>query len=245
MRNWDKFAIGSDNHGDMQDAGAVKAFLSFVEQWKPAIRIHAGDNWDFRPLRRKASEEEKREAMRHDFDSGTSFIERYRPTHLTRGNHDERLWDLAKENRGIMSEHAASLITESQKLLKSLGTRVLPYDKRLGVLQIGKLRVIHGYAHGVMAARRSALAYGSVLMGHVHSIQQSSVEGLDNRVGRVIGCLCRLDMEYSRATMASLVHRHGFAYGVINRKTGAYHVWQAESINGVWIIPTDLVEIAA
>jgi predicted phosphodiesterase len=241
--NWDRWAIFSDNHGDCQDPKAIRAATKFLDLWKPTIRIHAGDNWDFRPLRRKASEEEKRELMRADFDAGMKFFKVFKPTHFLRGNHDERLWDLAKENKGIMSEYARSLIAEAKNTLDKFGSKMLPYEKRKGVLKLGKLRVIHGYCHGVTAARRSAQAYGSVFMGHAHSIQSSSIEGLDNRVGHIIGCLCLLDMDYSRATMASLVHRHGFRFGVIHRKSGIYQSWQAESINGTWIIPTDTMEI--
>lgn len=230
----------SDNHGDMRDPSAIRAAKSFLADWKPTIRIHGGDNWDFRPLRRKASEEEKREALRHDFDEGMKFLRILKPTHFLRGNHDERLWDLAKQNNGILSEYARSLVSEVNEFIESNEIQMQPYDKRYGVLEIGKLRCIHGYAHGVNAARRSALAYGSVLLGHAHSIQSSSIEGLDNRVGRIVGCLCILNMEYSRATMASLVHRHGFAYGVINKRNGEYHVWQGESINGTWLLPSDV-----
>lgn len=243
MRNWDRFIFASDNHGDNGAPKALRAVTAFLADWKPTIRIHGGDNWDFRPLRRKASEEERRELMRSDFDAGMKFLNILQPTHFLRGNHDERLWDLAKEGNGIMSEYAGSLVNEASTLLHSMNTRMLPYDKRYGVLEVGKLRAIHGYAHGVNAARRSALAYGSVFMGHAHSIQSSSIEGLDNRVGHIVGCLCTLNMEYSRATMASLVHRHGFRYGVIHRLSGEYHSWQAESINGTWIVPSDVKEL--
>lgn len=241
--SWSRFVFVSDNHGDEISTHASKAFLKFLKDWKPKIRIHGGDNFDFRPLRRKASEEEKRELMRSDFDAGMKFLDELQPTSYLRGNHCERLWMLAHENRGIISEYATSLIGDIEKSLKSMRCKMLPYDKRDGVLHIGKLRAIHGYTAGAMAARRSALAYGSVLMGHAHSIQSSSVEGLDNRVGRICGCLCNLNMEYSRATMASLVHRHGWAYGVINDRTGEYQVWQAEEIGGKFIVASDTKQL--
>jgi hypothetical protein len=47
-------------------------------------------------------------------------------------------------------------------------------------------------------------------------------------------------MDYIRANMGSLMWRHGWAYGVINVETGDYQVWQAEEINGQWILPTGL-----
>lgn len=243
LLNWDKFIFATDNHGDMADPSAITACSRFVDIWKPTIRVHGGDNFDFRPLRRKASEEDRRELMRADFDAGMTFFEMLRPTHYLRGNHCERLWDLAKSKNGPFSEYAGSLATEVESKLAKMRCIMQPYDRRAGVLKIGKLKLIHGYCAGVTAARRSAQAYGSVLMGHAHSIQSSSIEGLHNRVGRIVGCLCLLDMEYSRATLASLVHRHGFAYGVVNRKTGEYQVWQAESINGTWIIPSDVIQL--
>jgi len=238
---WERFIFASDNHGDHGDRHAIDILIRYCDLWKPSIRIHGGDNFDFRPLRRKASEEERRELIRADFDAGMQFLDRFKPTHFLRGNHDERLYDLSITNNGIRSEYATSLIDELEGVLASLKTKTLPYDKRLGVLELGKLRAIHGYCHGVTAARKNALTYGSVISGHTHGIQVASVEGIDNRVGRVVGCLCDLDMEYSRATMASLVHRHGFMSGVVNKKTGEYHVWQAEEINGTWILPSDIV----
>lgn len=232
-----------DIHGDMQDASAVQAMFEFRDIWNPEIRIHVGDNWDFRPLRIKASEDEKREKMEQDFDAGMEFLVNYQPTHFLRGNHDERLWDLASANRGILSEYAVSLTETIEKCLRTIKCPMLPYDKRDGVLEIGKLRAIHGYACGVNAARRSALAYGTVYLGHVHTDQEATVEGIDRRIGRSIGCLCKLNMPYSRATMASLSHSHGFAYGVINKKTGEFAGWQARNINGIWVMPQDIVVI--
>jgi predicted phosphodiesterase len=240
---WDKFVFMTDNHGDQQDPGVIKTATKFLDLWKPTVRIHGGDNWDLRPLRRGAGEEEKRESMTADFDAGAKWLNTLKPTHFLRGNHDERLWDLAAENRGPLSDHAKALITRAEKIFKDHKTRVLPYDKREGVLSIGKLRAIHGYAAGVTAARRQALAYGTVLAGHTHGIQSASIEGIDNRIAHIVGCMCLLNMPYSRATLASLVHRHGWRYGVIHRKSGVFFSWQAEQINGIWVFPTDIKEI--
>src|SRR5690349_11522891 len=121
---WDPFVFASDNHGDKQDPRAVKAFTKFLGLWKPTIRIHGGDNWDFRPLRRGASEEEKRESMTADFDAGDRFLKILKPTHFQRGNHDERLWILAKDNRGPLSDHARYLITRAEKRFKGFDTHV-------------------------------------------------------------------------------------------------------------------------
>ena len=50
-------------------------------------------------------------------------------------------------------------------------------------------------------------------------------------------------MDYNSRMPNTLRQSHGWAYGVLNRATGAYHVWQAEKIDGQWILPTDTVTL--
>lgn len=241
--NWKKFVVGYDVHGNQQDPAANKAFFKFVDLWKPDIRICGGDVWDFRPLRKNASADEKRESMQADYEAGKLWLERLRATHFLRGNHDERLWKLAEKNDGPLSDYANQGITEVNKLMASLGCKMYPYNKRTGIVQLGHLKVIHGFTHGVNAARRSAQTYGSVLQGHCHGIQHVSIEGIENRMGRACGCLCLLDMDYVEANLASLAWRQGWPYGVINDKTHDYHVWQAENVNGTYVVPSDVITL--
>ena len=241
--SWHKFIVCSDSHGDMEDTAAVSAFLKFNSIWKAKYRIHAGDLFDCRPLRRGADEEEKREAIGKDFRDGMCFLESYRPTHFLRGNHDERLYDLATDGCGIRQEHAIELTKRLEKTIDKFKCEMKPYNKRDGILELGKLKIVHGFTAGPNAARETARTYGSVLMGHGHNIQSASIPGLETKVGRMIGCLCVLDFKYNRAMMGSLSHQHGFGHGVINSKSGEYHYWQDQSINGQWVIPSDIVII--
>ena len=239
----DKFLVCGDSHGDNISESASKALLQFLKIWKPKYRIHLGDVFDARPLRRGASEEEKREEILVDFKAGMSFLDEFKPNYITWGNHDARIFDLANNGVGMMQEYGKELVEHIDKKLVKLKCKALEYHKRNGVLELGKLRIIHGYSCGSNAAREAAKTYGSVIMGHVHSIQSASIPGLDNRVGRAIGALCNLDLDYNRATMSSLSHQHGFGYGAINSKTGEYHFHQAECINGKWLLPTGLIEL--
>jgi predicted phosphodiesterase len=241
--SWDKFIVCSDSHGDCQDDEAVEAFLAFNKVWKAKYRLHLGDFVDMRPLRRGANEEEKREVIGIDFQAGLDFLEAYKPTHLLRGNHDERLIDLATDGFGIRQEHAIELTNKLEKVLGKFKCEMKPYHKRLGLLELGELKAVHGFAAGPNAARETARTYGSVICGHGHNIQSASIPGMETKVGRMIGCLCRLDFNYNRAHMGSLSHQHGFGHGVINSKSGIYHYWQNQSIDGVWIIPSDIVII--
>lgn len=231
-----KFIVASDNHGSHYDPRACAAMFDFLKAWKPDIRIHAGDCFDLTALRRGASDEDKRTPLADDIATGCDFLRRFKPTHFLRGNHDERLWDLLDIDDAKLSEYAVKLIDEIKDAIGD--AKMLPYCKRRGVLRIGHLKVIHGYHSGITAARMAAQVYGSVLMGHIHAIDQFSIPGLERRIGRAIGALCTLDMTYNRAQAATLRQQHGFAYGFIF-PNGNYQVFQAESIGGTWHMPTE------
>lgn len=238
-----KFQVAFDIHGDMQDLPTRKAFFEFAAIWKPKLRICGGDLWDFRPLRAGASDDEKRETMRGDFKAGVKWFNEFKPTHFIRGNHDERLWQLAESDRGVASDYAQEMIGEVETMMGRHKCSMLPYHKRDGVLRIGSLKILHGFASGVYAARQTALVYGSALFGHVHTIDEHSIPGLERRVARSCGALCRLDMDYNARQMNTLRQANGWAYGVIHEKTGHYNVWQAEQIDGKWMLPTGFVDL--
>lgn len=244
MSNWTRFVAAFDVHGDKQDKAANAKLFQFCKLWKPRIRVMGGDLWDFRPLRGKATQDERRESMVADFNAGLRWLHEFKPTHFVRGNHDERLWELAQANKGVESDYAHKVISEDiVPLMKSMRCEMLPYDKRAGVLRLGHLKIIHGFASGIYAARQHALVYGSCLFGHTHAIDEHAIAGLERRVARNAGCLCLLDMEYNARQMNTLKQAHGWAYGIVNKKTGDYRVWQAEEIGGEWLVPSDVVTI--
>jgi predicted phosphodiesterase len=61
-----RFVVVADSHGDMLDPEVAKALFAFLEDWKPEIRVHAGDAWDFRNLRRGAHDDEKAASLVDD-----------------------------------------------------------------------------------------------------------------------------------------------------------------------------------
>lgn len=242
--SYQRFLLASDLHGDRQDVPTVKAFFEFDKLWKPDVRIFGGDLIDLRALRKGASQEEKCESMRSDIETGRGFLSRWTPNYFLRGNHDERLWDTASTARdGIIADYAQKGCQDFEALCQRLKIKMLPYHKRHGVLKLGHLKVLHGFHCGVYAARQTALIYGSALFGHIHAIDEHSIPGLERRVARAIGCLCSTDMDYSSRAPNTLRQAHGWAYGVINSKTGDYHVWQAEQIGDKWLLPTELKAI--
>lgn len=242
MSKWTRFQIGFDLHGDQQDAKAVNTFFEFADYWKPKIRIAGGDIFDFRPLRKGASDDERRESLREDFNAGKQWFEKFRPTHFLRGNHDERIYELAENGSGIAADYAQEGVGRIKALVDSCKTKMLPYHKRNGLLQLGNLKVLHGFYCGVYAARQHALTYGACLFGHIHAIDEHAIPGLDRRVARACGALCKLDLDYNSRQPNTLRQAHGFPYGLLNEKTGNYFVYQAESIDGKWMLPSEFSE---
>lgn len=240
----DRFTICGDSHGDRADAGAVAAFREFVKMWKPTIRVHLGDLIDARAFRKKATDEETRDGIGADFDAAMEFLRWYRPTHFLRGNHDERLWDCVKGDDKRLAGLVGTLTSEIEEHLSDTKCAMLPYDKRRGVLKLGHLKVIHGYSAGVTAARLTAQVYGSVVMGHIHTIDHYSIPGIERRIGRAIGCLCQLDQDYNRAQLQTLRQAHGWAYGIL-LPGGEYQLWQAEQVGGAWYFPTEVKRVEA
>lgn len=212
----ESFVAVSDYHGDRRDTTAAKLFDVFVADTRPKHRLFLGDLWDFRAIRIGASKEEKMHSLRLDFDAGMNFLKGYKPSVITLGNHDQRLFDLVEKDglkkTGPLVDLAKIFISEFEKLTKKLGTVVLPYDKRKGVWKQGGLKFVHGF-DGLDASNMAAI-YGNVLYGHGHAIESAPAPDDEAaRVARMIGCVCRLDMDFARAQTRTLRQQHGWAYG--------------------------------
>lgn len=151
MARYQRFVVAFDNHGDMIDRKVSRVFDEFLREFKPDIRIHGGDCFDLRALRRGASDEEKCDGTKADVEAGLEFMATLNPQVFLRGNHDERLWDAAKDHpNGVIRSHASMLIDLIHDSMPN--TIQLPYDKRAGVYRVGRLRVVHGYHSGMTAA---------------------------------------------------------------------------------------------
>lgn len=240
---WEKFIYCADPHGDQIDPEARRAFLAHLAAWDPKHRLLGGDAFDFRPLRKRASYEEQREHIGPDVEAGLAFIRSMRPTHYLLGNHEARLWRMAEEGAGAVGELAQMGVAHIEKVTKQVGAKIYPYTNRAGVATIGRLSFLHGFFVGVNAAARHAAVYGPCLFGHVHQIAEAPVPGLERRVARSVGCLCRLDMPYAEQRPSALCWQHGWAYGVIDKETGDYEIWQARKVADKWIVPSDVVEL--
>lgn len=223
-----------DPHGSEQHKPSVDALFRFMDDYRPDIAIHLGDNWNFDQLRRGARDDEQAASLQDDWEAGIEFFTRFfsygERRHFLRGNHDERLWHLLKNTTGLVRDYAADGIKRIEALNKKLGVKMQPYDVRDGVLRIGHLKAIHGFHHGANAARQHATVYGNCVYAHTHSDDVFRTPGLELREAVNCPCLCRFDLDYMRSKTGGLRWVHGWIYGV-TFDDGSFQLWQAKEIN--------------
>lgn len=239
-----RFIVCSDIHGDMQDPVAVKALQAFTRDYNPQIRVIAGDLWDFRNIRRGSSSEEQAGSLIEDWDKGIEFANNFfnggEENVLMLGNHDVRLWHLADSLNGVAADYALDGIKRVNQYCKRWKAKLIPYTVREGFYRIGHLKVIHGFATGPNATATHINSYQSnIIHGHTHNIAVVSVRSLEPREGRSIGCLCKLDMDYSSAKLGSLMWSHGWAFGEVY-SNGEFQIFQAREIGGKYRVATEI-----
>lgn len=238
-----KFLVASDIHGSEKSERATEACLAFTDDFKPDIRVIAGDLWDFASIRKGAGEDERKLSMRDDFEAGADFARRFfrggKKNHLMLGNHDVRVWDLLESTDGAKVDCAQMMIDSIKALAAQCKAQLWPYDSRDGVLRLGQLNVVHGYHTGASACAHHSRIYGNVLFGHVHSIESFQTPGLKQQEARAIGCLCNLNPAYANRKTGKLRWANGWAYGFMF-SDGTYQLHQTREIEGKYHASTEV-----
>lgn len=249
--NWETFVFASDNHGDQADATAIEKFREFCEDFKPKHRIHGGDLFDLRPLRKGASPEEKADTVELDVTAGQILLEWFQPDTLLLGNHDVRLWEGLHSNCGMTSgacyrmlqvlQGSATEEPELGGLLKKVGIKnLLHYHRQKGIYQLGDLNMIHGFRATMCPAKAHSENYGpSVLCGHVHKYDVHTPRHFQGGLSMCAPTLADLDMRYLHRSVAALAHDNGWVYGLVNNRTGKFDMWcvRRQRADNAWIDP--------
>lgn len=234
-----RFVAVGDNHGDLIHRTDAEEFFKFCKGFRAHLSVHLGDCFDIRNLRRGADPREEGDDIEPDLTAGFMFLDRFRPNVFCLGNHDWRLWKALQDSRGVVRQFAKDAIKQIDAACSRMKCRVLPYDSDAGVFEVGKLSFLHGYATGPHALRRHAGAYRSCIFGHVHANGMTSGEGRDKPVATCVGGLGdHSKMEYAKQRIGTLAWGPGWAYGVIDERSGAFQAWIAQKLAGKWIYPT-------
>lgn len=238
----ERWVVCSDVHGDNQDSESTNALIAFIQDFKPTIRICAGDLWDFRNLRKGASDEEKACSLEDDWESGIEFASKFfdggKHNTFLRGNHDERLWYFRNSCTGLIRDYANDGIKRVEGHARRWKASMLPWDAAHGIARVGKLKIVHGFHAGKSACKEHAAVYGNVLFGHVHTIESAPVASLEPAEARSIGCMCIRDMDYVASKTGKLRWGQGWAYGTVDT-SGNYTILQARKINGSFTCSTE------
>lgn len=238
------FQIVSDIHGIHRNERACNASLAFAKDFKPDIRVIAGDLFDFAAIRKGASDEERSLSLAEDYELGMDYAKRFFAGGSERvflnGNHDSpRLLALSQSTDGARADLGKLMLRDLNAGMARLKAKVLPYDSRYGIYDIGHLKVCHGYFTGTTACAKHAAVYGNVVFGHIHSIESYQVPGLDQREARSIGCLCDLDPDYASTKTGKLRWAHGWAFGWAE-DDGTYSLFQVRGVNGKFTAPVQI-----
>lgn len=235
-----RFVACADSHGDIIDKEAAERFLEFVGDFKPHYRIHLGDVWDFRALRKGASQEEKADGIKIDFAMGLAFLDDYQPDYLTLGNHDKRVWEKAETVAdGILREACAGVAERAEEEFRKRRinfTRYRVHDYLR--LPEGGPKLIHGFRSTMYPAKAHFENWGDCIHGHVHKPDAYTARHVDGGRSFSVGCLGDIAaMSYADATPAKLAWRNGWLHGYINTKTGHWNAWLTTKENGTWWTP--------
>lgn len=237
---WEKSIFIGCSHGDLVDPKAVKVVKNFIDEWKPKHRVHLGDLFDFRSLRRGASPEERAEKMLPDYQAGIQLLEWYRPQILTLGNHDYRIWRAAKETSNMaLAEMLEGLCQRAEDDFRRLKIKWTPYGVgNYAQLPMGGVKLLHGYMSTISPAKSHYERYGDCILAHVHKPDYHEARHIDGGKAYTVGTLADISkMTYADSYTAKLGWRQSFLYGLHNTKTGKWHAWSAVNDGGEWISP--------
>ena len=241
-----RFVAFGDNHGDMADENAVEALCEFIKDYKPTVRVHLGDCFDFRSLRRGVgTDAEGSESLIADVEAGENFLERTKPTVYLMGNHEHRALALQHSSgSALVRDYCADLYARIKTTAKACGAKtVLDYHAEKGVYRLGQVAFIHGYAHGLNATPEQGRHYadrgGALIHGHTHTLSQVNLTKAEGGAAFSAGCLCQKDaMAYASHRLATSRWGSGFAAGWVDGRD--WKVWLVHRVGSRWVWTTDL-----
>ena len=209
-------AIGC-SHGSLADPDAIRAVLKFEEAYKPERKFHLGDIYDFAAFRSGApGTKDEAEQLGPDIEAGCNLIERYSPTDVLLGNHDERVFQLAKHHNAIVrlaASHARNEFLLSCEKVKA--HLVDHYDINRSWIELGDTKFLHGFGlGGEMAIRDHAEHFGRCVIAHLHRAEFQGARRSDHAVCYCVGTLANIPMmDYAKTKRSTARWSHGFCYG--------------------------------
>jgi len=233
QNKWRKIVAIGCTHGNLVHPLVLDSVMAFSDRYKPEIRIHLGDLLETTAFRSGArGTKDESVEIAPDYAAGIDLIKRWEPTHITWGNHDVRLLELATNPSAIVSHAAGTLWNQLVATAEEVGAKTRPYDVINGWFEIGAHSWGHGYMYNVSAVRDHAEMLGRrCVIAHIHRPEMSRARTINQEPSYCVGTLANIErMHYARRRRATTQWGHGCVFGEVSE--GRSQLWLASSAPG-------------
>ncbi len=230
---WRRVMAVGCSHGDLVHPEIRQQVLDFCKQFQPEIRFELGDLIDSACFRSGAAgTADEAKDPRDDHAAALRWLEEYEPTHISWGNHDWRLKELANHPKAIVAALAGGMWNDLTRTAAKLNAKTVPYDIHDGWFHEGGTYWGHGFMYNQFAVRDHAeMLGGPVVMAHLHAPQQVEGRTRKDSSSFCVGAMADdRKLTYGRRRRNSLTHGHGLVFGEMNEEES--HLWLIRAPNG-------------
>lgn len=215
IRSWKRFLAVGCSHGTLADPTALDAVLRMRDAWKPDTIIHLGDFLDTTAFRSGArGTADERASVSEDLKAGLEFLKSYEPNLLFIGNHEYRLYEALNS---LDAKHAFAAKATIQAIRKAIGRTcrfIETYDITKSVVNLGDLKLLHGFMYGERALQEHGEQFGKCLIAHLHYVHTFPIKRFNSPVASCLGYLGDpAKFTYANKNRAKSRWSNGFAWG--------------------------------
>jgi hypothetical protein len=214
-RRWKRILAVGCSHGHLADPKAVSAVLRFKKSYRPDTTVHLGDFTDTAAFRSGAKGTgDEAEPIAPDIDAGLQLLRDLEPTLVYAGNHEARLFKLARHYNAIVAECAQHIVEQINRSVIALKAEFVQYKGIWEWRELGGYKYMHGSFYSENATRDHAEAFGNCVHAHTHRACVSKGRRSDNPSGFGVGTLTSIgNMDYANTRRATLSWSAGFVWG--------------------------------
>ncbi len=206
-----RFLIGADRHAPEFDPTVDKIFGDFAHDFKPHRTFALGDWMNCDQVTDYPNECDT--DLLDDAEEVGDKLDAWKVTDYFLGNHEERLSRCGLVRKGLRKALNPSHLLD----LDRRKIRCYPYERKRGVVKLGKLHLLHGFYTTDIVAKTTTLIYNCCLFGHAHRFQvYQPKNAFSNHTGFAIGMMGKTEQSWEKNKPPS-GHMQGFAFGYLHR----------------------------
>lgn len=234
VQKWRRIMAVGCNHGAHACGEAQSHVLSFAATFKPHIKLDLGDVRDYTAFRTGAKGSADEAAnVDADFDAGSDWLKRYRPTHRCEGNHDHRVYKLVGHHNAVLSYAASRVVNEISEVDRKNKTIVHPYHPVKQWFEFGGFRWGHGIMFNEHAMRDHAETFGNCVIAHLHKDGVFHGRTLNPSTCYCVGMMGnKYTMDYALNFRNWMTWGHGCVAGEVSDKSARLRLYSARCNNG-------------